>query len=155
MGKLAASHSDPNPFNRKPKKGGKNRVQLYKQVDELVDLLYYDICNGLSRSEIIQKLMQGLYDGHKAKSHQQAYNYLEAAENRVAFNKMENEQALKATLYTRYEALLEQAIKDGDNFLGKSILDSMSRLCISNTPNTAVQINSGNEKLEVKFGFSE
>lgn len=155
MGKLAESHSDPNPMNRKPKKGGKNRVQLYKQVDSLVDLLYYDICNGVSRADIIQKLMQGLYEGHKAKSHQQAYNYLEAAEKRVVFNKMENEQALKATLYTRYEALLEQAVKDGDNFLGKSILDSMSRLCISNTPNTAIQVNNSSEKVEISFGFSE
>lgn len=155
MSKLAASHSDPNPKNRKPKKGGKNRLELYKQVDELVDLLYADICNGVSRSDIIQKLMQGMYEDHRALSHQQAYNYLEAAENRVVFNKMENEQSLKATLYTRYEALLEQAISDGDNFLAKNILDSMSRLCISQTPNTAVQINSSNEKIDIKFGFSE
>lgn len=153
MTKLAASHSDPNPLNRKPKKKGKVRLELYKQVDELVDFIYADICNGVSRSDVVQKLMQGMYENHKPISYQQSFNYLEAAENRIAFNKMENEQKLKETLYTRYEALLEQAIEDGDNFLAKSILDSMAKAFVSTTPQQAIQINSS-DKLSINFGFN-
>lgn len=154
MSALAESHSNPNPLLRKPNKKDKASIDKYKEVDELVDYIYYDYCNGVSKADILQKLMKGVYDGHDKLSYRHSYEYLKAAEKRIAFNKYEDEQGLRDVLYTRYEALLEQAVKDGDTFLAKSILDSMSKVFLPPTPTTAVQINSNNEKLEVKFGFN-
>lgn len=150
---LAKSHSNPNPLKRKPVKKTKAAIEKYKRVDELVDLVYTDYCNGVSKADILQKLLQGIYDGHEPLSYSHSYEYLKSAEQRIAFNTYETENGLREILYTRYEALLEESIKNGDTYMSKQILDSIAKIFLPQTPNTAVQINSNNEKLEVKFGF--
>lgn len=155
MSALAKSHSDPNPLKRKPNIKTKAAIERYKKVDELVDFVYADYCNGVSKSDILQKLMQGCYDGHKALSFGHSYEYIKAAEQRIAFNTYETENGLREVLYTRYEALLEDSIKNGDTYMAKNILDSIAKIFLPQTPNTAVQINSNNEKVQISFGFSE
>lgn len=152
---LAKSHSNPNPLKRKSSSKTTKDIEKYRQVDELVDFVYVDYCNGVSRIDILEKLKHGGYEGHKALSKIQAYYYLKAAEERIAFNTYETEKGLRDVLYTRYESLLEDAIKNGDNFLAKNILDSMAKIFLPSTPNTAIQVNSNNDKLEIKFGLSD
>lgn len=153
MSALAESHSNPDPLKRKSKSKAAKLIHRYNEIDELVDFVYADYCNGVSKADILQKLMNGLYEGHDKMSYSHSYQYLKSAEKRIAFNKFENEQGLRDVLYTRYESLLEQAIKDGDTLLAKNILDSMSKVFLPSSPTTAVQINSDDNNLTINFGL--
>ena len=76
---LAKSHSNKSKADRKakknpPMKGGgvPTLTDAYNKADDLVELVYVDIANGVSRSVIIDKIMKGLYDNKPVKARQSA-----------------------------------------------------------------------------------
>ena len=64
---------------------------LFNQADDIIDDVYVDIANGLSRSDITQKLMNGLYAPQKGQSknlsYRQAQEYWNVALDRMHYNK--------------------------------------------------------------------
>lgn len=155
--KILPSHSEPNVFKRKPPKKLTKKPKMlaeWYRVDELVDKVYCELCNGNSRSKVINNLMVGVY-GNKELSYTQAERYYYTALARIKFDKAEKEEDLRELLYSRYETLFEEAISMGDRFTAKSVLDSMAKIFLTQQPHTQVQVNNqGDGKVEVKFGFS-
>ena len=161
---LAKSHGSKSKKDRKAKKsptsmGMPTLTEAYNAADALVEQCYCDIANGVSRSTVIQKITQGAYEGmERPLAPRTAANYYNAALDRFAVDTDVEAEKLRQMFYGRYEALLEEAVKKGDIYNARGILDSMSRIfgIEKKTPDTAIMINSDKEGgVTVNFGFSK
>ena len=133
----------------------RKEVEMFNSSDEIVELVYTDICNGVSRRDCQKKLTLGEY-GNKPISTRQAQFYYKAALDQLAENTDIEAKRLKDVLWSRYESLLETAIKKDDIYNAKGILDSMAKIfgLEQKTPSTAIQINNGgDDKIVINFGL--
>jgi hypothetical protein len=132
---------------------------LFNVADDILDLVYVDICNGVARSDITQKLMKGFYEPQKREmTYRQAQEYYNCALDRMHYNTDLEHAELKDIFYNRYESLLETAIKKSDVYNARCVLDSMSKIFLGdfNKTQNNIQINSmGDGKVVVTFGFGE
>ena len=163
---LAKSHSNKSKSDRKAKKnppmkngGVPTCTDAYNKADDLVEKVYCDIANGVSRSVVIDKITKGVYDGmERPLAKRTAAYYYNAALDRFAVDTDIEAEKLRQMFYTRYETLLEEAVKKGDLYNARGILDSMSRIfgVERKTPDTAIMINSDKEGgVTVNFGFEK
>jgi len=134
-------------------------TESYNKADDLVSLVYVDIANGVSRSDVIQKITKGVYDGmERPLAKRTAANYYNAALDRFAVDCDIEAERLRNMFYGRYESLLEECIRKGDMYNARGVLDSMSRIfgVERKTPETAIQINSDKENgITINFGFNK
>lgn len=159
---LAKSHGNKSKADRKAKKnppskkGAATLTDAYNKADDLVELVYCDIANGVSRSVIIDKIMKGLYDNKPLKARQSAEYYNRALDRFAVDTDIEAEK-LRQMFYTRYETLLEEAVKKGDLYNARGILDSMSKIFLGvDKQQTNILINSDKEGgVTVNFGFEK
>ena len=130
-------------------------IAKYNKTEELLELVYTDVCNGVSRRDCQKKLTEGAY-GNKPISVQQARAYYTAVLDQIAQNTDIEHKRLKDVLWSRYESLLETAVKKDDLYNARGILDSMAKIfgLEQKAPTTAIQINGGDEKIVVNFGLS-
>lgn len=159
---LAKSHSEAPKSKRKAKKcpltnGMPTFTDKYNKADDLVSLVYVDIANGVSRSDCLEKLKQGLY-GNRPYSPRQSASYYTAALDRFAVDTDIEAKKLRDLFYGRYESILEECIKKGDMYNARATLDSMARIfgVEKKTPDTAIQINSDKDNgVIINFGFPD
>jgi hypothetical protein len=158
---LSPTHSKTSKKDRKMLSNGhpiQNQMlqeEMFNKADGLVELVYVDIANGASRSDCIQKLVEGDY-GNKPYSRRQSQYYYNAALDRFAVDTDVEAEKLRNVFYTRYLSLYEEAVKKGDIYNAKGVLDSMSRIfgIEQKTPSTAIQINNGgDDKIVINFGL--
>lgn len=157
---LAKSHNSPDAKKRKAKrtltlKGIPTLTEEYNKSDETVSLVYVDIANGMSRSDCLQKLQEGLY-GNRPVRARQAANYYNAALDRFAEDRNIESEKLRDMFFGRYESLLADAVKKGDLYNARGILDSMARIFgveKKDAPQNAIQIVNNKEGITVNFGF--
>lgn len=158
--KLSEDHLIPSKVKRY-KRGSTfaERAQsaLFNNADDIIDEVYCEICNGVSRADITQKLMKGLYEPQKrGMTYRTAQEYYKCALDRMHFNTDIEHQRLKDVFYNRYEALLETAVKKGDIFNAKGILDSMAKIFLGmDKQQNNIQINNNSEGITIKFGFQK
>lgn len=131
------------------------RSALFNNADDVLDCVYVDICNGVSRSDITQKLMKQMYTPQKSKmTYRTANEYYNAALDRMHFNTDVEHQRLKDIFYNRYESLLEEAVKKGDIFNAKGVLDSMAKIFLGmDKQQNNIQINNNKDGITIHFGF--
>lgn len=161
---LAKSHGSKSKKDRKAKRtpasnGMPTLTEKYNAADALVEQVYCDIANGVSRSTVIQKITQGTYEGmERPLAKRTAAYYYNAALDRFAEDTDVEAEKLRQMFYGRYEALLEEAVKKGDIYNARGILDSMSRIfgVEKKTPDTAIMINSDKENgVTINFGIKD
>lgn len=130
---------------------------LFNNTDDILDEVYCDICNGISRSDITQKLMKGFYEPQKkGMTYRTANEYYNTALDRMHYNTDVEHARLKDIFYNRYESLLETAIKKGDVFNAKGILDSMAKIFLGmDKQQNNIQINNNKEGITIHFGFAK
>lgn len=151
---IAKSHSNPDPMKRKPSKtAGAYQRDKYMEVDEVVDNVYCALVNGESRTKVLQNLQIGEYS-KKPITLKNSYEYLNAALNRIAYDKVEKEQEMREMLYARLEEVYRSCMEIGNHMTAISALKEMRDLFIPKTPDTAIQINNSKEGLTVNFGFN-
>lgn len=131
--------------------------KLFNKVDDILDEVFADICNGVARSDVVQKLMGGLYSKQeKGMSYRNAYEYYSAAMERMAYNTDIELKRLKDIFYNRYESLLEEAVKKGDIYNAKGVLDSMAKIFLgTDKQNTNILVNADKEGITINFGFKK
>lgn len=161
---LAKSHGKADARQRKAKKApicktglAPTLTEKYNTLDETVSLIYVDIANGVSRSDCLQKIQDGMYDNKPVKARQAAY-YYNAALDRFAEDRNIESEKLRDMFFGRYESLLADAVKKGDLYNARGILDSMARIFgveKKDAPQTAIQINNNKEGITVNFGFDD
>jgi len=139
------------------------RSTLFNNVDDVLDDVFCDICNGVSRSDITQKLMNGQYESQKGQQKKMTYRtaneYWNTALDRMHYNTDIEHAELKDIFYNRYEALLEAAIKKNDIFNAKGVLDSMAKIFLvgdmKNSQNAQIEVNTKDSKVTISFGFKK
>lgn len=136
------------------------RSTLFNQVDDVLDEVYCDICNGVARSDIVQKLMKTQYESQSGQQKNMTYRtaneYYNCALDRMHFNTDIEHARLKDIFYNRYESLLETAIKKDDIYNAKGILDSMAKIFLGmDKQQNNIQINNNKEGITIKFGFAK
>ena len=157
---LAKTHGEKSKKMRKAKKtpaskGCPTLTEDYNKADDLVSLVYVDICNGVSRSDVIQKLQLGEYGNKPYKARQSAY-YYNAALDRFAVDTDIEMEKLKDVFYSRYETILAECMKRNDMFNARATLDSMAKifLGIRDGNHTNIQVNSDKDGgITINFGF--
>ena len=156
---LAKSHGEKSKKMRKAKKtpatkGMPTLTEDYNKADDLVSLVYVDICNGVSRSDVIQKLQLGEYGNKPYKARQSAY-YYNAALDRFAVDTDIEMEKLRDVFYSRYETILAECMKRNDLFNARATLDSMAKIFLGVRDNqTNIQVNSDKEGgITINFGF--
>ena len=157
---LAKSHSSKSKKDRKAKKTPANNgmptlTEKYNSADETVTAVYVDIANGMSRSDCLEKIQQGLYGNKPVKARQSAYIY-NAALDRFAVDCDVEAERLRNVFYGRYESIFQQCIDNNDMYNARATLTDMARIfgIEKKTPDTAIMINSDKEGgVTVNFGF--
>lgn len=161
MSTFAQSHSLPTYEQRKAakaKESGVKKSLSWINADELVTEVYCDICNGLVKSEIVEKITKGLYEHQKKPlSVRSAGDYLDAAYRRMAFDFEAQAEQMRADLYSKLMTIYHDAIEVGDRNSAIQVIDRIMKLtgCAADKPTTAVQINNTAEGVTISFGFDK
>ncbi len=156
---LAKSHSSKSKKDRKAKKtpaskGMPTLTEKYNTADETVTAVYVDIANGMSRSDCLEKIQQGLYGNKPVKARQSAYIY-NAALDRFAVDCDVEAERLRNVFYGRYESIFQQCIDNNDMYNARATLTDMARIfgIEKKTPDTAIMVNGGD--IKISFGFDK
>lgn len=129
----------------------------YAAVEDTVAKVYVDICNCVSKSDILEKIMNGLYGNRPCKK-RHSYEYYNAALSRLQEDRDNEQEDLKNIFYARYESLLADAVESGDRATAKGILDSMVKFFLGLDKQNNVQITTtanDENKVEIKFGYND
>ena len=160
---LATSHGKRSKSDRKAKRvpSGKGKIPIktesYNATDDTVTAVYVDIANGMSRSDCLEKIQQGLYGNKPVKARQSAYIY-NAALDRFAVDCDVEAERLRDVFYGRYESIFQQCIDNNDMYNARATLTDMARIfgIEKKAPDTAIMINSDKEGgVTVNFGFDK
>ena len=133
--------------------GKKAKTKKYQEIEDLISAISADIVNGVSRSDIIIKLKEGMYEEQSQPYKETtAANYYWAATKRLKEDREADIEALKDKLYSQYYQLYADAMLVGNTIGAKSVLDSIAKLFIGDTKN--VNLNGKvDEKITINFGF--
>lgn len=133
--------------------GKKAKTKKYQEIEDLIAAITADIVNGVSRSDIITKLKEGMYEEQSQPYKEStAVNYYWAGTKRLREDREKDIEVLKDKLYSQYYQLYADAMLVGNTIGAKSVLDSIAKLFIGDTKN--VNLNGKlDEKININFGF--
>ena len=162
MGNFAAeSHSLPTFKERraaKMKEGGTNFSRWLK-ADKIVDEIYVDLCNGLTKSDIVQKIMQGLYEHQEGKGIKErtALDYIKAAQQRLMYDFESQAEEMRADLYGKLISVYADAVKANDRYNAIQAVNTIMKLTgvAQDKPQNNIQVNANKEGIKITFGFNK
>lgn len=130
----------------------------YDRIESLLEEVVCDVVNGKSKSDIILKAQNGLYENQsKGVVYNTALEYYNAALSRLQVDEVDKDNA-KTIIYGQYLNLYKEMMEEGNLIGAKQVLDSLTKLMGLDKPDnqTNVQINNNNDgTLSINFGFSE
>lgn len=133
--------------------------EKWLRADHIVDQVYCDLCNGISKSDIIIKFANCAYDGQKkAIKERTAQDYIASAVDRLHYDMEAKQEDLRADLYGKLLTVYNDAMQANDRYSAIGALQTIMKLtgCMIQQPQTAIQINSDKEGgVTVNFGFSK
>ena len=133
--------------------------EKWLRADHIVDQVYCDLCNGISKSDIILKFANCSYDGQKnAIKDRTAQEYIASAVDRLHYDMEAKQEDLRADLYGKLLTVYNDAMKANDRYSAIGALQTIMKLtgCMVQQPQTAIQINSDKEGgVTVNFGFDK
>ena len=159
MTNFAESHSLPTYKERRAAKKSCLGLEKWLRTDKVVDEVYVDLVNGYTKSDIIQKLMAGLYENQQGKGigERTAIDYVNAAQQRLAFDFEKNAETLRADLYAKLTSVYQDAVEHGDRYSAIGAIQTLMKLTgvALDKPQTAIQINNNKEGITINFGFNK
>ena len=88
-----------------------------------------DIINGVSKSDILTKLVGGLYEHQEnTLSRQRAYYWYNLAVERIGTDSEDRLEVKRQVLWSRYEMLYNDCVQSGNIITAKGVLDSMAKV---------------------------
>lgn len=129
----------------------------FKKVESILADAYADLANGMTRTEVISKLMNGLYEAQDRGITQQSANaYVQTIEQRLAQDFENQRGELSNKIALGYITVYQDALKNGDRMNANKALDGLAKLIGGTAPQTAVMINGSKEGgINVTFGFGK
>ena len=126
----------------------------YRETEELISLVVCDVVNGLTRSEILTKLKEGLYEGQrKPYKEPTANDYYYTALQRIKDDREEEISELEDKLYAQYYSLYADAVQADNTLIAKSILDSIAKTFL-NKNDKNIKVETQNDgKVNISFNF--
>lgn len=161
MSNFAKSHGLPTYQERKAALKAKESSvrKSWMEADHIVDQVYCDLCNGISKSDIILKFANCQYDGQKKSiGLRTAQDYIAAAVDRLHYDMEADMKDLRADLYGKLLNVYNDALEHNDRYSAIGAITTIMKLCgVGNDkPQTAIQINSDKEGgVTVNFGFEK
>ena len=160
MSTFAQEHSLPTYEQRKAakaKKSGGKMALSWIRADEMVGEIYVDLCNGLTKSEIIEKVTNGLYENQtKPLSVRSAGDYLDAAYRRMHYDFESKAEDMRADLYSKLMTLYHYAIMANDRSNAIQVIDRIMKLtgcAIEKGQQNNIQVNAASSGVTVNFMF--
>lgn len=160
MSNLAVeSHSLPTFEQRKKAVKGKDARNKHRwlQTDEVISAVYVDLCNGMTKSDVMEKLTKGLYETQrKPVSVRSAYEYIGCAYQRMQYDFEAKAEELRADLYSKMMAVYQDCVQKGDRYNALQALDKIMKLTgvAQDKPQNAIQVNAASSGVTINFGFS-
>lgn len=159
MGNFAAeSHSLPTFKQRKAAKKGGTNFERWLRADKIIDEIYVDLCNGLTKSDIIQKMTEGLYENQdKGIKERTAFDYLKAAQQRIAYDFESQAEEMRADLYSKLISVYADATAHNDRYNAIQAVNTIMKLTgvALDKPQNNVQVNASKEGITINFGFKK
>jgi len=160
MSNLAVeSHSLPTFEQRKNAVKGKDARNKHRwlQTDEVISAVYVDLCNGMTKSDVMEKLTKGLYESQrKPVSVRAAYEYIGCAYQRMQYDFEAKAEELRADLYSKMMAVYQDCVQKGDRYNALQALDKIMKLtgCAVEKQQNNIQLNATSSGVTINFGFS-
>lgn len=135
---------------------GSKSLKEFNRIEDLLDEATCDLVNGISKSEILLKFQNGLYENQtKGVSLSTAEEYYKAILSRLQIDEPDKDNA-RQIFYSMYLQLYREQMEVGNTLGAKQTLDSMVKLMglDKQNPSTAIQVNTNNDKVEINFGFN-
>lgn len=161
MGNFAAeSHSLRTPEERRKAracKGGKNKNK-WDITDKIVGLVYVDLINGLSSSDVVEKFAECAYEGQtKAIKMRTAQDYIRAARTRLEYDFQYEADQLRHDLYAKMLAVYSDAVEHNDRYNALIALDKIMKLtgCALDKQQNNIQLNATSSGVTINFGFKK
>lgn len=155
------SHSLRTPEERRKArvcKGGKNKNK-WDITDKIVGLVYVDLINGLSSSDVVEKFAECAYEGQdKPIKKRTAQDYIRAARNRMEYDFQYEADQLRHDLYAKMLAVYADAIEHGDRYNALIALDKVMKLtgcAMEKQQHNNIQLNATSSGVTINFGFSQ
>lgn len=126
----------------------------------LVQQIYCDICNGLTRSECVHKLQNGMYEIGRYKDKNlkqaQAYRLVQKSVNLMLEESEKERNIMRSELYNRLLSIYQDAVEQNDRSNAIRSLEVMAKLTgmFSSDNQTNIQINSADGDVKINFGFN-
>ena len=157
----AESHSLPTFKERraaKMKETGTNFSRWLK-ADKVIDEIYVDLCNGVTKSDIIQKMSEGLYENQEGKGIKErtALEYLKAAQQRLMYDFESQAEEMRADLYGKLITVYADAVKCNDRYNAIQAVNTIMKLTgvAKDKPQNNIQVNANQEGITINFGFKK
>lgn len=160
MGNFAAeSHSLPTFKERRAAKKGGTNFERWLKADKIVDEIYVDLCNGLTKSDVVQKMSEGLYENQNGKGIKErtAIDYLNAAQQRMAYDFESQAEEMRADLYTKLLSVYADAVQKNDRYNAIQAVQTIMKLTgvALDKPQNNIQVNANKEGIQISFGFKK
>lgn len=159
MGNFAESHSLPTFKERRAAKKGGTNFERWLRADKIVDEIYVDLCNGLTKSDVIQKMSEGLYENQNGKGIKErtAIDYLNAAQQRMAYDFESQAEEMRADLYTKLLSVYADAVQKNDRYNAIQAVQTIMKLTgvALDKPQNNIQVNANKEGIQISFGFKK
>lgn len=134
----------------------KGNSTKFKKVESILADIYADMANGMTRTEVISKLKNGLYEGqNRAISHVAANGYVQIVEQRLQQDFENQRGELSNKIALGYMTIYQDALNNGDRMNAVKALDGLAKLMGGNVPQNLIQVNGGQDgSLTINFGFN-
>lgn len=152
-------HSLPTYEQRKAAKAKKKGgiAQAWIRADEMVSEVYVDLVNGMTKSDIIEKITKGLYENQKRPlSVRSAGDYLDAAYRRMHYDFEEKAEVLREELYTKLLSLYHDSVMADDRSSAIQVIDRIMKLtgcAVEKGQQNNIQVNAASSGVTVNFMF--
>lgn len=159
MSNFSSSHGYGSYEERRGKRKGGILVK-WQKIDDIVSEVYVDLCNGLTKSDVLKKLQAGMYKNQEGKPlcQRSSYDYVKNAYMRMQYDFQQQVDELRADLYAKMMAVYSDCMKKGDRYNALIALDKIMKLtgcAAKEAPQTAIQINNNSDGITINFGFGK
>ena len=136
-------------------KNKKGRIPFEKE--ELIELMFLDLCAGVSRYQIMLKLERDAYEGYKTShlSRASKYKYLQLAYGKCEGELQEEREKLRNLFYSRFLSVYEEAMENRDRQNAIRALDLASRIAGVYAEEKKDLTIRGDIKATINFGLEE
>ena len=139
-------------------KGRQNR-EKWNVADRIVGLVYCDLINGLSTSDVVEKFAKCAYEGQEKPIKQRtAMDYIAAARNRMELDFQYEADQLRHDLYAKMLAVYSDAVEHNDRYNALIALDKIMKLtgcAMEKQQQNNIQVNANKEGIQITFGFKK